>query len=134
MVDSKKVGEIGEDVACRYLKGKGYDILDRNYKEKSQGSFYFAEIDIIATKKGVISFVEVKTSKKYGNNENFNEIKPEQRVDNKKQRKIAKLAEIWLNKNKVPLNSKWQIDIVGVVVDFETRKARISHFENIFEY
>ncbi len=129
-MSTKEVGRMGEDVACKYLLGKGYRILDRNYKEKIRDGFYFAEIDIIVKKKDIISFVEVKASKKYRNNKNWNEIGPEQRVDYIKQRKIAKLAEIWLNKNKISLNIKWQIDIVSVILDFITRKARVSHFKN----
>ena len=133
MVNSKQVGEMGEDVACRYLRGRGYEILDRNYKKKSQGSFYFAEIDIIAEKQGVISFVEVKTAKKYGGDGkgNFDDVGPEQKIDYKKQRKIAKLAEVWLNKNKILLDSKWQIDAISVRLDFGIRMARVSYFENI---
>ncbi|MEA3296139.1 MAG: YraN family protein [Patescibacteria group bacterium] len=133
-MSSKQVGEIGEDVACKYLRGKGYRILERNYKEKIRNGFCLAEIDIIVEKKDIISFVEVKASEKYKNNKNLDEIAPEQRVDIKKQRKIAKLAEIWLNKNKIPLDSMWQIDVVSVIVDFETRKAKVSYFENVAEW
>ena len=51
----QKIGEFGEDLACDYLKRKGYDIVDRNVKNSYQ------EIDIVAKKDDIFVFVEVKT-------------------------------------------------------------------------
>ena len=61
--DFKELGDIGEDIASKFMKKKGYKILDRNFKCKS------GEIDIICKKKNEIVFVEVKTRRnfKYGN-------------------------------------------------------------------
>lgn len=82
------------------------------------------EIDIVAKKKDLISFVEVKTIEE---NKSFN---PEERVDFPKQRKLIKLAEIWLNQNKIPLDTKWQIDVVGIKINIDSKKAKIRHFQN----
>ena len=49
------IGKSGEDRACRFLKRKGYKIVDRNYFSR------FGEIDIIAQNKEYLVFVEVKT-------------------------------------------------------------------------
>jgi Holliday junction resolvase-like predicted endonuclease len=51
---SQKVGELGESLAEKYLVGKGYKIVERNYTI-SQG-----EIDIVAKFGDSIVFVEVK--------------------------------------------------------------------------
>ncbi len=50
-----KLGTRGEKLACRYLHGKGYDILLRNYKVDS------GEVDIVARDGSIVCFVEVKT-------------------------------------------------------------------------
>ena len=50
-----KTGMWGEIFATRYLRDRGYEILSTNYVCR------FGEIDIIAMKDGVMSFVEVKT-------------------------------------------------------------------------
>ena len=52
--EKQKIGQIGEDCACRYLVERGFKIIERNYLKK------WGEIDIIAKKKKKIHFVEVK--------------------------------------------------------------------------
>ncbi|MBU4367568.1 YraN family protein [Patescibacteria group bacterium] len=126
IMDTKILGKFGEDLACSYLKRNNYKILERNYiktwDDKTKG-----EIDVIIRKDGIVCFVEVKTQEA---SEGFY---PEDKVDYKKQRKLMKLAQSWLIRNKVPLDSAWQIDIVSILLNRETKKAKISHFKNIVE-
>ncbi len=127
-IASKQLGIFGEEIASNYLKQKKYKILEKNYYSPlpnlTNDKLDKGEIDIIAKKHGVISFVEVKTIK---DNINFN---PEDKVNFQKQKKLIKLAEIWLNQNKIPLDSKWQIDIIGIKIDLNNKKAKIRHFKN----
>lgn len=124
MSDNKKIGKLGEDIGVKYLKGKRYKILDRNF-EKRAGSMKFGEIDIIAKKDKIIIFCEVKTLS------SGNGPSPEQKVDFKKRETIIKTAEIWLDEHKKGQNIKWQIDVLAIVLDFQIRKAKVRHFENI---
>ena len=127
---SKEVGVMGEKIVSEYLKGKGYNILDRNYSPRWISGPLRGEIDIVAQKKDIISFVEVKTLK-----DNFDrEFSPEQKVDFRKQRKILKTAESWLMEKKIPLDSKWQIDVVSVKINSDSKKAKIRHFPNAVFY
>lgn len=48
-------GKAGEDAACTYLRTCGYTILIRNYRGM------YGEIDIIAQRDNILSFIEVKT-------------------------------------------------------------------------
>lgn len=121
--NSKKVGEIGEKIAERYLKKKGYKILDKNYSFFISGEPKKGEIDIVARKSNTISFIEVKTLRAP---EAL--IPPEEKVDFKKKRRLIKTAESWLVKNKIPLNSKWQIDVIAIKLVGDV--AKISHFKN----
>lgn len=50
-----RFGLWGEDLACAYLRLKGYKILMRNHRTG------FGEIDIIATKRKTLIFIEVKS-------------------------------------------------------------------------
>ena len=122
-IEPKETGKLGEEIAENYLKGKGYKILNRNYQFKIPKNPKIGEIDIVARKGDTISFIEVKTLRSFNT---F--ISPEEKVDFKKGRNLIKTAEYWLTKNKIPLNSKWQIDVISVRI--KKGKAKISHFEN----
>jgi len=127
-MDVKKVGNFGEQIAENYLKNKGYQILDRNFSFRIPGNPQKGEVDIIAQKNDIISFVEVKTLR-LAQGEPFS---PEEKVDFGKQRKLVKTAESWLIKKKIPLNSKWQIDVIAI--ELKNKKAKINHFENAIPY
>ena len=51
----QSLGESGEDLACKELGRRGYEILARRYRSR------FGEIDIVARSSETIVFVEVKT-------------------------------------------------------------------------
>ncbi len=54
----QELGRRGEEAAAACLHGRGYDILTRNWHS---GPY---ELDIVAAKRGVLHFVEVKTRRK----------------------------------------------------------------------
>jgi len=136
-------GKKGEDIACDYLKDRGYKILSRNYTKNWQFKGKMGEIDIIAQpkrrlfdilkgSKTPICFIEVKTQK-FSGFLNQRYFFPEQRVDYKKKQKLKNLAQIWLDKNNVPFNSKWQIDIIAVYLNPKEQNHKIKHFKNAIE-
>ncbi|MDD2935532.1 MAG: YraN family protein [Candidatus Pacebacteria bacterium] len=51
----REIGDLGEGIACNYLKNKGFKIVEQNYWKP------WGEIDIIAEKQGITYFVEVKS-------------------------------------------------------------------------
>ena len=51
MFHNQKIGQIGEDLAVKFLKKRGYKILERNLKTS------YKEVDIIAKLKGKIIFI-----------------------------------------------------------------------------
>ena len=57
MTYKQDIGSLGEDAAAVYLKEKGYNVIQRNFRCKT------GEIDIICVKDGCTVFVEVKTRK-----------------------------------------------------------------------
>jgi len=125
-VGPKETGNFGEKVACKYLRAKGYEILETNYS-KICDSKLRGEIDIIAKKEGVIHFVEVKSQKASAFGGSF---LAEDRVNFKKKRQLIKFSQKWLSENNLALDSKWQIDVISVKIDFKNKKAKIRHFEN----
>lgn len=133
-MNPRKLGDFGERIACYYLENKGHRILEKNYSRKWLGGPQKGEIDIIVEKDEIISFIEVKTlrqtqdrQKTFVKNKGF---LPEDKVNFQKQKQLTKMAQDWLSENKIPLESKWQIDVISIKVDFKSEKAKIRHFKN----
>ena len=55
MRNNKQIGNLGEDIAEKYLKRRFWKILSRNYTVRG------GEIDIIGYRFGVLAFFEVKS-------------------------------------------------------------------------
>ena len=127
-MDPKQLGYFGEKIACYYLKNKGYKILDRNYSRKWLSGPQKGEIDIVAQKDNTISFIEVKTIAPAPGAE---AILPEDKVNFQKQNQIKKIAQDWLVEKKIPLESKWQIDVISIKVYLDEKIAKIRHLKNV---
>ena len=137
-MDTRKIGNFGERIAENYLRNKGYQILDKNYSFRMPGNPQKGEIDIIAKKNAIISFIEVKTliqnsRGRTNSGGRTSAISPEEKVNFGKQRKLRITAESWLMGKKIPLDTKWQIDVVAIEMGSD-KKVKISHFENAIPY
>lgn len=116
MTESEKTAVWGEVFAVRYLRRKGYRILDINYLCKS------GEIDIVATRHGVVCFAEVKTRSE---NTYF---PPADAVDERKQTNIKNSAASFMAAAKLGYETRF--DIIEVILDDKNYKIR--HTENAF--
>jgi putative endonuclease len=105
-------GRLGEDLAFRYLRGRGCTVVARNYVARSGAG----EIDLVAWEGGVLVFVEVKTrsSGDFG--------APDTAVDAEKQRRIALAAREYGRRAQVE-ESRTRFDIVSVMLGNPTRIA-----------
>ena len=86
-MNHRTYGNEGEQAACDFLTKRGWTILDRNVR-RGRG-----EIDIIARRRGVIAFIEVKRRSALG----FGT--PAEAVNHDKQRRILSAASIYLQEN-----------------------------------
>ena len=111
-----KKSNLGEEIAVKYLKKKGYKILKQNYRLK------FGEIDIIAEKGGVIAIIEVKQR-----SENAM-YAPREAVNFAKQKKIKRTAEYYMMKNGIS-GRFFRFDVIEVLGE---KNPQINHIENAF--
>ena len=112
------LGKKGEDIAVNFLKKKGYQILERNYRKQ------YAEIDIIAlsSQKDILVFIEVKTrsSTVFGT--------PFESITFRKLKPVIKLAQLYAALHpKLPQSLR--IDAISIQVAGEN--AEVIHEENI---
>ena len=121
--ETKKLGNLGEKIAEKYLKKQGYKILDRNFRYKRHG-----EIDIIAKKGENLSFVEVKTRKTTKNNP----YNPEDNITYFKQKQLIKLSKIYLAEKKLT-DISWQIDVIAIEITPPVKKVNLRYIEKAIE-
>ena len=110
------LGRRGEVVAVKYLRNKGYSILEKNFMCR-QG-----EIDIIAKEKDYIVFIEIKsrTNMKYG--------LPSEAVTKEKIKHILKSANYYLYINNLE-NVNVRVDVIEVYI--EKNKYYINHIKQV---
>ena len=126
MLKSKtsQTGAIGEDIACKFLERKGFQILEKNYRKP------WGEIDVIAEKDHVMHFVEVKAvSRSLSTTDGSREMdyRPEEMATKSKLHKVARTAAIYMESKKD--DREFQVDVLGVLMDREKRIARCRFFE-----
>lgn len=116
MTDGKTLGRQGEEAAARYLMFHDYSILERNWMAGH------LEVDIIAQKRGLLVFVEVKTLAREGG------IVPENRVDDVKRERLVRAARAYLAINDLDQQVRFDIvSVTGTEPPFDIR-----HIENAF--
>ena len=121
-----EIGRYGEKLAARFLKKKHYRIIDKNsYQSRN-------EIDIIASDRHSIIFVEVKT--RTVNSDLFSDYgTPASAVTLSKQKRLVTAAKAFLSKNKKYYKKQPRMDIIEVYLSKESGKPlKINHFEDAF--
>lgn len=115
---SNPVAVIGENLACEFLRKKGYKIIERNFRKG------YGEIDIICTKNKTLVFVEVKTrtSSVYGT--------PIEAISYYKLKSLIKTAEFYSHIHP-EFPSALRIDAISVMLDHSNNPVSIEHMENI---
>ena len=113
-----RTGTRGERAARWYLRFRGYRILERNYLCPP------GEIDIIALKKGIIVFVEVRTRQAGAL------VDPMESIDDMKLAHFMDAARYYLTV-RGQINTRCRFDIVSVS-SWGPLMGRIRHYANVF--
>lgn len=116
MDNKRATGARYEEMAIQYLKGIGYEILEKNFRCR------LGEIDIIAKDQIYLVFIEVKfrATKKKGI--------PEEAITHRKQKIISKVADYYLMKTDKVMNIPIRFDVVTILGD------KIKVYQNAFDY
>lgn len=111
------IGIKGEDLAVKFLKGKGYKILFRNFKTP------VGEIDIIAEDRDILVFIEVKTrtDNSFGH--------PFEAVNFRKKEKLRKVALSYLRYLKKEMPSRFDV----LSIELNDGESKIEHIIDAFE-
>ena len=115
MENRRQTGADYEERAARWLKERGYRILERNYRCR-QG-----EIDLVAMDGGCLVFVEVKyrKDKRAGH--------PAEAVDLRKQRRIGQAAAQYCCERRTVAVQECRFDVICIL------GGETEHYKNAFE-
>ncbi len=121
--EKNKLGAKGEEIAVRFLKSRGYRIVERNYRIR------LGEIDIIAEQGNDLVFIEVKTRTdlSFGT--------PFESVTMQKQKQLSKVALEYLSKQDGH-NRPARFDVIGIRLEEgndASQDADIELLQNAFD-
>ncbi len=110
-------GELGERIAERWLRRRGWRVVQRRFRSGHR------DIDLVVERDGTVAFVEVKARKgaEFGG--------PVQAVNYRKQKELKRSAMVWIDRHGQEAES-YRFDVVGVLLD--GAEVRICHVENAF--
>ena len=118
-MDTRSLGQFGEEQAARYLRRRFYHIVERNYRCR------FGEIDLIAKRGGYLVFVEVKLRRDASHGE------AREFVTASKQQRVLAAAQLWLSQNETELQPRF--DVIEVYApQGDAGPVKINHIENAF--
>ena len=114
-MDRQLAGREGEEIACRFLMQKGYQLLTRNFRAER------AEIDLVMRDGKTIVFVEVKarSTDRYGLGR--------EAVTPRKQQNILRAAQCYLAAHSA-FDSAVRFDVAEV----DITNGAVAYIENAF--
>jgi putative endonuclease len=124
--ERRALGRLGERLAVEHLRRLGFAIVARNVRTRH------GEIDLIASRKGVLAFVEVKTRRAKGRGQVLAaEDQPLARLRFAQRRRLARLARAWLHESAGarPRSHTIRFDAIGVIVDRTGNLLALEHVE-----
>jgi putative endonuclease len=123
--ETQKTGEIGENIAVKFLMKRGFSILDRNYTKK------WGEIDIVAQKEKKLFFIEVKSVSYLPSKEAPEEYRPEDNMHPWKMKRLSRTIQTYILAKKIPDETEWQVNLLVVYLDLKNKKAQVKVVEDL---
>jgi len=133
--ETQKTGEIGENIAVKFLVKHGFLILDRNYTKK------WGEIDIIYEKDNKLYFIEVKSvsretlntfiPKSYNDSDERYQHRPEDNMHPWKLKRLSRTIQTYLLNKNISEEKEWQVDLLVVYICEKEKKAKIKVVSDI---
>ena len=111
------LGELGERIAERWLRMRGWKVVQRRFRSGHR------DIDLVVERDSVVVFVEVKARRgdRFGG--------PVEAVNWRKQRELSRSARVWVDRHG-RRNDAYRFDVIGVLV--AGSRVRIRHIPDAF--
>ena len=123
MTYKQKIGQIGEEAACAFLKKHNFTIVERNYWKK------WGEIDVVAQRGDDLRFVEVKTVSRATFKKD--DYEPEDNLHPWKRKRLRRVIETYLLEKDLGDDIDWQVDAISVYLNEKGETVHVEHLEDI---
>lgn len=123
---TKEIGNLGEKIACEYVKRHGMKVLERNVTRKT------GEIDIVARKDGTLHFIEVKTivcTNLPTVKDTIDDYDPSANLHQAKINRVVRTSE-WYVAN-TEWEGEWQVDAALVWIRKGDGMAKVTYIDQI---
>lgn len=117
MAEHNELGKNGEDFAVNFLEGKGYQIIDRNWRCGN------LELDIVALDGDMLVFVEVKTR-------HSDYIDPRTSMSRSKIRNFVNAVTLYIKRKQVVTDFRLDVIIIVMQSEFESKGMYVEHYED----
>lgn len=117
---ARLLGKWGESQVAAYLRDRGYDIVDVNYRCR------MGELDLVAANRRYLAFVEVKLRR------NDDVMTARESVTISKQRKLRAAALLYLQSHPTQLQPRFDVAEIYAPQGTATRHPHINYLENAF--
>ena len=141
-MNTRAIGNAGEDIACKYLANKDFIVIDRNYTKK------WGEIDIVAilkTETGLVKcvhFFEVKSVtgfwEKGINQDVMDRVRPEENVNIQKVKRLRRTIKTYMAEKVRPSQNRedfgeisFEFHVLCVYMNTYSKTARIKWLKNV---
>ncbi|MEO7456653.1 MAG: YraN family protein [Gemmatimonadaceae bacterium] len=114
---TQELGELGERIAERWLRERGWRVVQRRFRSGHR------DIDLVVEQDGLIAFVEVKARR----GDRFGD--PVSAVNWKKQKELGRSARVWIARHGRAQDA-YRFDVFGVLVD--GKAVRVRHVADAF--
>jgi putative endonuclease len=116
---TRRLGQVGEAAAVRFLERRGYVILARNLRSR------LGEVDLLARDGSTLVFVEVKARRGSGD-------PPQAAVDARKRMRLIRVALGYLAGRRLR-DQRCRFDVVAVSLDDAGRVTGVRHLPHAFD-
>ena len=125
--EKRKIGDLGENMACKFLMKRGFEVVERNYSKK------WGEIDIIAKKANKLHFIEVKTVSHLPYVTHVTDTyQPEDNLHPWKLKRLSRVIQTYLlGYGRGSRETDWQFDVATVYLDLKSMQAKVNYLEDI---
>jgi len=120
----QSTGRAGEDLAARYLRSRGFELIERNARTR------YGELDLVARDGGSLVFVEVKALRGCGRQraeQALESIGPRKRIQ------VRRLARAWLSERRGSVTGGYaQIRFDAIGVALSPAGSEVVHIQAAF--